>query len=116
MRVRHPADDFLPLEDVFGDLRRHQVDGVVLADGSHGVAVLNPALLEDVRVGGVAHKGRPAKGIIVEAVQPLELLGVPFHQRDVVANALQVAHQRGAYLVAADHQNVHGSHLMLSTL
>ena len=108
MRVRDAADDLFALEDAFGDLCRHQVHRVVLADGSHGVAVLDAALLEDVGVGGVAHQSRAAKVVIVEAVQPLELLGVLLDQGDVVADVFQVAHQGGTHLVAADDKNVHG--------
>ena len=108
MRVGDAADDLFAPEDVLSDLCGHQVHGVVLAHGGHSVAVLHAALLEDVGVGGVAHKGRAAKGIIIKAVQPLELLGVLFDQGNIMADAFQIPHQCRAHLVAANHQNIHG--------
>ena len=116
MRVRDAADDLFAPEDVLCDLCSHQVHGVILAHGGHSVAVLHAALLEDVGVGGVAHKGRAAKGIIIKAVQPLELLGVLFDQGNIMADAFQIPHQCRAHLVAADHQNIHGCHLIVQNL
>ena len=103
MRVRDAADDLLPLEEALGDLRGHEVEGIVLADSGHRVAVLDAALTQHIGVGGVAHKGIAAERIVIEAVQPLELLGVLFDDGDVMADALQVPHQCCAHLVAADH-------------
>ena len=116
MRVRDAADDLFAPEDVLGDLCSHQVHGVILAHSGHRVAVLHAALLEDVGVGGVAHKGCAAKGIIIKAVQPLELLGVLFDQGNIMADAFQIPHQCRAHLVAADHQNIHGCHLIVQNL
>ena len=114
MRVRNAADDLLALEDALGNLGRHQIHRVVLAHGGHSVAVLHAALLEHIRVGGVAHQRGAAKAVIVEAVQPLELFGVLLDEGDVVPDALQVANQCGPYLIAADDQNIHTSYLVIS--
>ena len=116
MRVRDAADDLFAPEDVLCDLCSHQVHGVILAHSGHCVAVLHAALLEDVGIGGVAHKGCAAKGIIIKAVQPLELLGVLFDQGNIMADAFQIPHQCRANLVAADHQNIHGCHLIVQNL
>jgi len=62
---------------------------------------------QGVRVGRVAHKGSAVKGIIVKGIQTLELLGILFHHRDIMADAFQIADQRRTYLIAADHQYVH---------
>ena len=107
MRVGHPADDFIPAEDVLRQLCGHQVHRVLLGHRRHGVAVLHAAPAQGVRVGGVAHKGSAVKGIIVKGIQTLELLRVLFHHRDIMADALQIADQRRTHLIAADHQYVH---------
>ena len=107
MGVGDAADDLFALKEALGDLRGHQVEGVVLADGGHGVAVLDASLTQYIGVGGVAHKGVAAEGVVVEGVQTLELFRVLFDDGDFVADALQVPHQRCAHLVAADYKNVH---------
>ena len=113
MRVGHAADDLFPAEDAFCDLCRHQVHRVVLAHSGHGVAVVDAALPQGIRVGGVAHQCRATEAVVVESIQPLELLGVFFDQGDIVSDVLQITDQRSAHLIAADHQNVHAVHLIV---
>ena len=107
VRVGHAADHLLTAEDAFCDLCRHQVYRVVLAHSGHGIAAVNAALPQGIRVGGVAHQSRAAKAVVVKGIQTLELFGILFDQRDIMADAFQIADEGSTHLVAADHQNIH---------
>ena len=69
-----------------------------------GKALLQKAAARWLRA---AHQSGAAKAVVIKGVQTLELFGVLFDDGDVVADALQVPHQRCAHLVAADYKNVH---------
>ena len=99
VRVGHAADHLLTAEDAFCDLCRHQVYRVVLAHSGHGIAAVNAALPQGIRVGGVAYQSRAAKAVVVKGIQTLELFGILFNQRDIMADAFQIADEERMFIL-----------------
>ena len=96
------------LEDVLGDLRRHDVAIVAFGDSDESVGVLDTGAAEDLGVGAVADDLVALEVVGQDAAlgRAGELVGVAVDDGDVVAVAVHLSGDPGADASAADDHDL----------